>query len=334
MTLLAPGFRTATVPGWRAAALVALGVAVGRPILWLYGALGFAARGGLVVLALPMLTIPSPVVLSTLFRGQLSTSGLAPGSEWLAVVALGGAFVVFALALLAAAWADVAAFEAFARDPDTAELRWETGPRELGRRERSRLVLVLATVQAVALLPALLAGLAVAMRLEAVFLDEWILPSDFAMPFFLRVAAGLAQPLLALAATLVLADLLYALASRALLTAATGLEHHERLGRTAARVAMSGALRLVRRPGRTFATAVVAWAITLAVLVPVAWAASVAWNGVRSLFLSGGWQADPAGAPGVLTVTAVFAGIWIAATILAGFTSAARAALWSADALR
>lgn len=335
MSLIAPGLRTDAEPGWRAGVAAAVSVAMGEPKLWLLGALGFAARGGLIFLALPIVTIPSPVVLSLIFRGQLSSAGLADGSVGVLTAAAVVSVVLIALALLAAAFADVAAFELLADDPETGDLRTDVAARRFDRRDRLRSVLTLASIQAVALAPAVLIAALVAARMEAAFLQELTSPSSFTTPLFLRVIGAASEPLVALGIALVGADLVYSLAGRAVLVTRAGLDHRGALGhRGTARSALGGALRLATRPGRTVATALLAWPVTILVLTPVVWAAGVAWSGVRSVFLTTSGWSDPAVVPAVFLMTVIFAAIWVAAIILAGFASAVRAALWSADALR
>jgi hypothetical protein len=269
-----------------------------------------------------------------IFRGQLSSAGLADGSSGLITATAVGAVIVVALALVAAAFADVAAFELLADDPDTGDLRTELVARRFDRRDRLRIVLVLASIQAVALAPALVIAALVAARMEAAFLQELTLPSSFVTPLFLRVIGAVSEPLVVLGVALVGADLVYSLAGRAVLVTQAGLDHRGAAGRHTARSALGGALRLATRPGRTIATALLAWPVSIVVLAPVLWAAGVAWSGVRSVFLSTGGPSDPAVAPALFTMTLIFAAIWVAAIILAGFASAVRAALWSADALR
>ena len=77
---VAPGMRTDSGRGPRAVIGTAAAIVGGDPGLWLLGLAGFGARGGLVLLTLPVLTIPSPVLLSILFRSELGTSGRPPAS--------------------------------------------------------------------------------------------------------------------------------------------------------------------------------------------------------------------------------------------------------------
>ncbi len=88
---VAPGMRTDSGRGRRRCRRHGgLGRRRRDPGLWLLGLVGFGARGGLVLLTLPVLTIPSPVLLSILFRdeighgghdGQLRCPGAARGAD-------------------------------------------------------------------------------------------------------------------------------------------------------------------------------------------------------------------------------------------------------------
>lgn len=332
MTVLAPGLTTLPVRGWRAAISTAFAVALGRPSLWLLGALGFAGRGGLLVLALPIITIPSPVVLSIIFRGRFAATGISSELEAMIALIVAGLLVS---GLLLAAYADVAAFERLAGDPETDELRAGVEPRPLASGERRWLVLTLAAIQAVALIPAFIAALGLYAGMTGLFISEITAPSALEVPLLLRVLSAARDPLLALLLLLLLADMVYALASRAVLAwhFRVGVAHQARPG-SVMTAAMQGAERLVTRPFRTMATAVLAWSMSLIVIVPIVWASLVAWDVVRAAYLSPAGLREPTVLAVAVSVSIGFAAIWVAGAILAGFASAVRAALWSADALR
>ncbi len=332
MTVLAPGVRTMPVRGWRASVSTAFAVTLGRPSLWLLGALGFAGRGGFLLLALPIITIPSPVVLSVVFRGRFVATGISSELE-VSIASVAGCLVVSGLLL--AAYADVAAFDRLARDHGSAELRAGVEPHHLERGEGSRLVLALAGIHAVALIPALIVVIGLYEGLTALVGEELRAPSSLEVPLVLRVLAGAREPLLALALLLLVADAVYALASRAVLA------WKFRVGPTIAprpsgmlTAAMHGAERLVTRPLRTAGNVALAWTISLVVLTPIAWASLVAWDGVRGAYLSPLGLTQPMDLALTGLATVGLAAIWLAGSILAGFASAVRGALWSADALR
>ena len=143
----------------------ALAVVVGDPGLWLLGLLGFAARGGLLLLALPIVTIPGPVLLSIVFRDQVTNANGLAGSPMLVLT---GAVVVAGLILfgvLGAAWAEVHAFERTVSDPETEGLRAGRLARPIDGGERTSLVLWVAAIFAAGLVPILLMGLVAGDRL-------------------------------------------------------------------------------------------------------------------------------------------------------------------------
>lgn len=332
MTVLAPGVRTLPVRSWRAGVATAFAVTLGQPSLWLLGALGFAGRGGFLLLALPIVTVPSPVVLSIIFRGSFATTGLSSELESLLILLVG---VLFVGGLLLSAYADVAAFERLVRDPESDELRAGMVPHDLEPGERRRLVLALAGIQAVALVPALIVVSGLYEGMTALVTQELSAPGSLEIPLVLRVLAGARDQLLVLALLILVADAISALASRGVLA------WHFRVATadaprasSALWAAMGGAERLVARPLRTAANLALTWAITLLVLAPIVWASLVAWDGVRALFLSPAGLTEPMDLALAILASVGLAAIWVAGSILAGSASALRAAVWSADALR
>ncbi len=332
MTALAPGTRTGSSTDLRSALSMAASVAVTRPSLWLLGGLGFAARGGLLLLALPVMTIPSPVVISILLRDQLGTTGLAQGSDAVLLVAVGFVSAILVACLFLAAYADVAAFELVATDAAKHGLGQGPGPRRVAAGARLDLAITLATIQGAALIPAGVMAVFVAERINRAVVAELTVPSSFASPLAVRVATAAVEPLLALALALIVADVLYALASRAILMRES--DPSPGTQPSATRAAVRGIAGLLRRPIDTLVVATLCWMVTLAVVLPLLWATSVAWQGVRQLFLAPGAGSDPELLLASIIATLLFAAVWVAGSLLAGFTSALRSAIWSVDALR
>jgi hypothetical protein len=331
--VLRRGTRTPPATGIVGTAAAALVVVVGRPSLWVLGALAFVARGGILAMALPIVTIPSPVVLSVVFREQLTASGLvvSPASATALMIATA---LLLAGALLLAAYADVAMFERFVGDPESEELRRGRVGRTPTGSARRALVLAIAATQAMLLLPAGIAAAITASRVEAAVIAELRSPSDLAVPLFVRVLDAVREPVVVVIALLVLADLAAALTSRSLLTAAFAVDPDARPPRSEVRAVARGLGRIVARPLRTLATFLLAWMVRLAVLVPILWALAIGWDGVRGSFLTAAGLAEPEALAVALASVGVFAAIWVAGIVLAGWASAVRAGLWSADALR
>src|SRR3989304_449023 len=65
----------------------ALSVVVAEPSLWLLGSAGFLVRGGLVLLALPIVTLPSPGGITTLLGPAVVNTGRLEGPLLAAVAA-------------------------------------------------------------------------------------------------------------------------------------------------------------------------------------------------------------------------------------------------------
>jgi hypothetical protein len=179
-----------------------------------------------------------------------------------------------------------------------------------------------------------LALAAVASRVDRVIRMEVQLPSDVHVPLFARVVLGTREQLVLLVLGIVVAEILYNVASRRVLAASAGLLPEDGLAsRRPLGVVLHGAVRAVRQPWRVLGTAALAWMTSVVVLVPLAWALFTAWSGVRGVYLSpvsgGGLEA----VLGALTITLLLVGIWIVSIVLAGFASALRAAMWSVDTL-
>jgi hypothetical protein len=332
--LVAPGVRTASAHAVRSRLSAAFATVLGDPTLWLLGALGFFARGGVVLLALPIITVPTPVTLSIVFRSVITTSGTDAAFAALTFTVLVAFGSCLLAGLLLAAYADVAAFERLAVDPETEEIRAGRVPRRFTTRDRRRLVVWLSGIQAFALVPAGFALAAVADRVDRVIRTEIQFPSDLAVPLFARVVAGTRDQLVLLLIGILLAEVVASLASRRILAASAGvLPEDGRRSLGPLGVVVDGAGRIIRRPVRTLGTALLGWVTTLIVVVPVAWALLAAWSGVRGLYLSPVARGEPEAIAGAVIVTLVLIGIWIVSVVLAGFASALRAAYWSLDAL-
>jgi hypothetical protein len=80
---------------------VALEAAVSDPGAWPIGILGFLVRGGVVVLALPILTLPSPVGVGTILGPAVISTGRIEGPlRDLLIVATTAFAVIVAMAVL------------------------------------------------------------------------------------------------------------------------------------------------------------------------------------------------------------------------------------------
>lgn len=330
---LAPGMRTGTGRSMRAAVGAAGQAVAGSPRLWLLGVVAFAVRGGLPLLALPILTIPSPVLLSILLRDEIGTAGPSPGFQvTVALLAVGTALGVL-VAIMVSAWCDLLAFETVIRDDATLDLRLGRAPHPFGR-ERTSVLLWLAAIQAAAVLPLLVLVMIIVGSVQAVITSQVQRPTDLSTPLLLRVLGELGGHLIAGLALVALLEVLVSLASRRLLVARAGLLPDGPGERTEARLAMSGASQLGRRPMRVLAVALVSWTVAVGVLVAGLASVTLAWAvtrpGLQALAASGD-GARLASAPVALVLLCA---VWLAVLCLCGLASAFRTALWTTDTLR
>lgn len=319
--------------GWRTGAGVAVAVAVGDHASWLFGLAGFLARGGWLLVALPILTIPSPVLLSMLFRGEVGAIGR--GEARLVAVAVGAVLSLVAVAgVVVSAWADVALAERFVGDMESQELRGGAMPLELTRAERRSLVWWVASVQAVALLPLIVAIASLVNGAVRVVSAELIDPSSTSLPLIARVLPQLTGPIAILVVVLVLAEALSSLASRRLMADAWGVLPGGQRDAKESIVALGALRRVVRAPGRVLLTAIAGW-LTLGVTLAVTSLTTViAWGSARDVLVSGSISGDPVGLAFGSLLLALSVTVWLGGLGLLGFATALRSGLWTADALR
>ena len=305
---------------------VALDVVLGQPGLWVLGALGFLARGGFLVVALPIWSLPTPVGISTILPVDAFTlDGLSP--TFLAAVGPGLAIALVAalsFVFVTAALVDIAAYERFVTDPDTVAARGGAAWTSPGRAARIRALVQLVLVQAALVVPLGIGLAALAVRLAEAVQRELVVPSSMGTPLALRVLSGAAQPLLLLVVTIVLCELLYGGLSRQILG---------RLGPASAPGARAAS---ETRPflTSTFRTAATGWAVGAAFTILSLWAIAAAWGAVRAAFLGPGVLVEAPRIVEAAFVAFLFGLLWSAALLLIGFSGAVRSALWTAHALR
>ncbi len=331
--LVAPGLRTLARPGWRAGLTTALSVVAGQPQLWLLGMVGFLLRGGVLLLALPIVILPTQVEARLLIGDYLGSTGFTGGFWGLLAAAALFAAVLSVVVLLVLARTELAAFERLMDDPEAVD-HAAIEPARLSRNARNRLFLRLFGIQVLtfAALMACAAPLASAVGQKA--FDEIVRPSS-SSSIYARVLGGVGEPLFLFLVALVVIEMLSALATRELLVRATawrGTPGSRRLWLLPAVV--SALARPVRSPLRTLGTAAICWIVTAAVLLPALWAISISWEAVRGAFLTSVGFSDSTEVLGLVLVAVGLSAAFVLAIALAGFASALRAALWSVERLR
>jgi hypothetical protein len=278
--------------------VAALQTSVADPGAWPIGMLGFLVRGGLVVLTLPILTLPSPIGLATLLGPAVISTGRLEGPLLtLFLVSALAASVIVTVALILAAVAQVLVH---ARRRSPGPWSAPTVARNLVAVELLAIAPLAATVAVT------IASISDAVR------SELLQPGDLAVPLLVRVVSRALLPLAAVAAAVLVAEAIDGGLARSILVPRRNLRP------------TWGALMTI------VFTAALGWLVTFVVLIPglfaigATWAASrVAWSRLPT--------AQPVSPDHILALVALVAmvAVWIGVLLLCGLASLVRAHLWT-----
>jgi hypothetical protein len=319
----------ATALPWRWGFVAATALAVRRPRLWVFALVAFLARGGLAVLAFPIVVVPTFIGLSN-FVGPASVSAEGPGFRLVALVAVGTAAAA-ALAItgiVVAAIAEAALHRATV-EPNGDGVGVEAAPGDLpGPGDGLVAVTGMATirqgaVRIAAIRLTLLAPVAIVVALAvptwvAVAYRELTLPSDVAAPLAARVFGGAPAASLAVLGTWLAAEVVGGFAARRAVL----------LGASIPRALAGGLLDPLRAPLGTALTVAIALGATLLVLAPAWWAVGAAWDTARHVL------ADGTRVLGAFGAAFLLAAAWLALLLLAAIAAAWRATLLTMELLR
>lgn len=312
----------------RGAALTgALLVTLASPATWPLALAAFLIRGGIVLVALPIVVLPTPVGLGNILAPTLTAfvfGGVSPGFVILvATIVLAGLVWVVAGGLLAAIL-EAEAARTIATHEDVAppggmkarDAAAEGLPGGLAPRVASRRRAEAGRIFVARLLAHLPLGVALAWgaaRLVAITYRELTNPFDVATPLVWRVLRASPEVVVAIVLTLMVGQTLGAIAARRIALGGGGI-----FG------ALGEALSTVlRRPLTVLADF---WLPTLALalaLAPSALAAASAADVVRAAMSS---PADPAR---LFLAVVLFVSLWIVGLALTGVICAWRAAVWT-----
>jgi hypothetical protein len=293
----------------------ALLTTLASPLTWPLGLATFLLRGGILLVLLPIVVLPSPVGLGNLLAPILMTIVFQGIQGEVVVLAVAGTVLIVGWLVvggLVAAILEADAARSVARDEDTAEApgsgrdeRFAAVDRALGAR------LLAARIAAHA--PTAVILLLASVRLVDVAYAELTRPADVTAPIVLRVLSGAPEVVILLAITWAFGEVAGALATRRI--AFDG-------------VPVVGALRdavgaIVRHPLDVVAAFAIPTAGLAIVVVTSAIAAAVAWSAVRVAIRSSDELIL-----GTLAVV-VFVALWMVGLLLISVTAAWRAAVWS-----
>lgn len=295
--------------------VTALLVTLARPSTWLLALAAFLVRGGIVLLVLPIIILPTPVGIANLVGPTLIGfvfGGISSGFVALAVALILGLLVwILAGAAVAGAVetelaAVVAADEEVAgTGPSPARPR----PGAAGRAMAARLFALAPLLVALVWGAAILVGVAYA---------ELTLPTDTDRPILWRIVTTVPETVLIIGLAWALSEVLAARATR-------------RIALDDASVirALGGAfVDAVRHPLTSVVGFVVPLVVLVLVLVPTAAATGAAWDGLRTALQRGHTPIE-------IAVSLVgFVGLWLAGAILAAMVCAWRQAIWTVDLAR
>jgi hypothetical protein len=341
---------------WRRGVVAATAMTVRRPSLWVYALVAFLARGGIVVLALPIVVAPTFIGLAN-FVGPASVSAGGPGPRLIALIVVGLAAVVVLVVVGAcvAAAAEVALHRATAAtpeagavvatglgaaaDPDAASVLASadaiaaanpdagagaptsaprTGPRDAGDAGTVRAIARVAGVRLILLVPVAIVAAVAIPAWVAVAYRELTVPSDVSAPLATRVLAGAPVASVAVLGAWLAAEVVGGFAVR----------RSALLGASIPRALHAGFMDPLRAPLATVLTVAVALGATVLALVATWWVTGVAWDAARQAL------GDGQDALAALGAALLMAAAWLAGLVLAAGVAAWRATLVTMELLR
>ena len=278
------------------------------PASWVLALLSFLLRGGIVLVLLPVVTVPSAVGLGNVLGPALTD--LVLGDTMTALVLVSGTTLV-----VLAAWLGIGGWIAAAAEAET--IRLVAADEEVGaagvaaspRRVAGRILVA----RLVVLLPLLLALAVGGVRVVTVAYRELTVPSGPGLPLVTRVAAGAAESLAVILVAWLAAEVLGALAAR----------HIALRGRMVGGALRDAILDVVRHPFGVLLATVLPLATLVLVLVPSAVASGATWGALRTTLVG---DASPVVVAGLVLLFVV---LWLGGLVLVGLVSAWRGAVWT-----
>jgi hypothetical protein len=286
-----------------------LQLTLGRPDWWAMSLAAFLVRGGVLVVALPVLALPSLAGLSAVVAPVLSGVSLGQ-SPILAIALLAGVALVIGAAVfvtgLIGAWLDIALYV------EVSVALGEVAPSEhRSLREALNARIAAHAITVVAL------GFAV-YRIVGAGYDELTSPTSSGAPLVFRILARTPEALVALVLAWAIAEAVGGLALR---------RHVVDGSSRPVGAAVANGIRAVLRPGG-LATLFVTDLVVVGLGVAVWLAASATWVHLADRLADGATALDL----GVALVAFLVA--WLAGLLLFGVVLAWRSAAWTAESIR
>lgn len=320
--MAAPAATRHEVPGsrgrlpWGTIVTGAFVVTLLRPVSWVLGLAGYLAGGGIVLVAWPIVVLPTLTGLQNALGGPVSMlvfGAPSPGLVALLVGGIVGAVALVVAGTLAGAWAeraaivlvlDAAADDGLGLGPAATDLSGAPG---MGR---------VAIIRLLSLAPVAIAGSLASGPLYDAIYHELIAPQDLVTPLPVRVLGAVPGVVLGLVTVWVLSDA----------AAAVGVRRLVMERRPVMEAWLMGWTDLARRPHRIIPTALVGGVVLALFMGPAMIAAAIGWGRVRDILVGG---RDPAI---ILGAVAIWVSIWLGGLVLAGVGAAVRGATWTLEA--
>jgi hypothetical protein len=307
----------------RGATLVgALLATFAAPPTWALSLAAFLARGGIVLVALPIVVVPTPVGVGNVVGPSLISIAFGTVTSQVAIAA--GILAAGILAWLViggwlAALLEAESARIIARDEDVVALsasvarsagdRIDEPGRRRGRALEAGWILVARSIGYLPLVAALAWG---ATRLVMVAYRELTNPLDVAAPIVVRVLGGAPDAVAAILLTLVGGEIVGALAARRIVLVGDGVV-------AALRAAVGS---VIHEPLATIARWAVPSAVLVLVLAPSMVTAGLTWTAVRSAAATDDSLAT-------FGTVLVFVALWLVGLLLIAVACAWRAAVWT-----
>jgi len=306
--------------GWARGVRDATALVAARPDLWLFGLIAFLARGGVLLVLAPIVTLPTFInIVNTV--GPTSVTAAGPTDRFvILVVSVTAAVVATALAgIAAAAWAETAGYRAaVAPDPDDPASGLLDSAARRALPTGASVAMRVATVRMVMLAPVLAAVAYGVPAYVSVAYGELVNPSNLSVPLPFRVLAGAPLPSALLVAAWLLGEVVGGLAARRVVLRGAGV----------VRAVAAGVADLFRAPHLGLLTTALGVAGSVLVLLPALLLTGFAWEEAR-VALGGGGDGLM-----VLVTTLILAGAWGLTLVVAGGSAAWRSALWTVEVIR
>jgi hypothetical protein len=299
----------------RAALTSALLTTLATPATWPMAMAGFLLRGGLLVVTLPIVVLPSPVGIGNLLAPTLMTVVFS-GISVQVVLLVGLLSVVIAgwvvLGGLLAAVLEAEAARMVAGDDALSMDARRRGRPPDGALDRGVAARILAA-RLVAHVPTGLAAILGSARLVTLAYRELTSPFDVATPIAVRVIRAAPEVVVAIVVTWMAGEIVGGMAARRIALDGAGVSRSLR----------TAVLDSVRHPVAVLLDFWVPLAVLIVVAIPSAIAASATWGLVRV-----GMRSPGEAAAATLAVV-LFVAIWMVGLVLLAVTVAWRAAVWS-----